>query len=237
MKIIYFVLAFILSSLLFSSDVLATDASLRCAPTSGTYNIGDTFTIDYILDTRTFQAFGALVAASIDTHYFTVIGTQSTPVTSSTSWGQPVTNTVDTATGNILLDYGNAQPAFTGSGTVGQLTVKAAAAGQAQFSFKFIQPYDNTTPGVAKVWGKKDGINLSNILTDIGNNCIFIVSAANPTPTTPPTVATTVPTSPPQVTSLPQSGAMENTAAVMGLSVFFIILGIAVPGLLKIVKL
>lgn len=211
--------------------VYATSANLSCSPATGTYNIGDTFTVDYLMDTRTYQAFGADIVATYDPAILDVVGTQSTPVTTTTNWGQPTANTVDTSLGKINLDYGQTQPAFTGHGSVGQITFKAKAAGQVQFNFVFFQQYDDTTPGVAKVWGKKDNVNLSNILTDV-TNCLFVVAASVPTSTPAPAGPTSTPgpTVPP-VTQLPRSGSSETTVGLLGLSLLFFVLGAVIPSL------
>lgn len=207
-------------------SVYATEASLRCTPTTGTYNVGETFTVDFTLDTRGFQIYGADVEANYDQGVIEAQGTTSTAITSVTGWGTPILNTIDTTSGKsgkISLDYGQSQPAFTGSTSIGQLTFKALAAGQAQFNYVFFQQYDNTTPGVAKAWGQRTPPTLSNVLTDV-NNCIYVVADSNPVPTTAP--ATPVPTSPPQVTQLPRMGVVENTIAIITFG--FILLGIGI---------
>jgi hypothetical protein len=233
MKKVFFILLFLLFLLSGEfSVVLATEASVKCAPTTGTYSVGDIFTVDYTIDTRAFPIYGADIEATYDQGIIEAQGTQSSPITGSTGWGQPVKNAIDVTsgkTGKISLDYGNTQPAYTGTGSVGQITFKAKAAGQAQFNYIFFQQYDDTTPGVAKVWGKRDNTTLSNILTDV-NNCIYVITDASPTATPIPTVQ---PTRPPVVTELPRSGAVENSLAILGISVLFISLGLILPSLLS----
>jgi hypothetical protein len=203
-------------------SVFATEANIKCSPATGNFKVGDTFTVDYILDTRNFQTFGSDIQVNYDYSIIGAQSSQSTPVTTTTGWSAPVTNTVDGTTGKIHLDYGNAQPAFTGNGSVGQITFKALAAGQAQFNYVFFQQYDNTTPGVSKVWGKKDNVNLSNILTEV-TNCIYVVEAAS-APTSAP-----VPTTPPLPTALPEAGISATTSGLIGLAGIFMILGVTVP--------
>lgn len=228
MRIIAFFLTLFLASFVFAGHVFATEASFKCTPATGNYKVGETFTVDYVLDTRTFPVFGAAAIATYDPSALEVVGTQSTPVTSSTSWGQPTTNTVVPSSGKITLDYGNGQPSWTGNSSIGQITFKAKATGQAQFNWVFFQQYDDTTPGVAKVWSKKDGTNLSNILTDV-NNCIYVIAGTTPIPTQPP-VATSAPrpTVPP-VTELPKSGSQEITVSFLGIAGIFIVLGSLMP--------
>jgi hypothetical protein len=186
----------LLSLFIIPERVLATEASARCSPTTGTYTVGQTFTVDYTLDTRGFPIYGADIEATYDQAIIEAVGTSSTAVTTGTKWTTPTTNKIDVSsgkTGKISLDYGKAQTAYTGSGSVGQIQFKAKAAGQATFAYTFFQQYDDTTPGVIKVWGKKDGTNITNILTDV-NNCIYVITEAetSPTPTTPPNVTPAV---------------------------------------------
>ncbi|OGG27077.1 hypothetical protein A2960_02970 [Candidatus Gottesmanbacteria bacterium RIFCSPLOWO2_01_FULL_39_12b] len=231
MKIIVFILVLVSALIFSSSSVFATEASLKCTPSTATYKVGDTFTVDYNLDTRTFPVFGANVVATYDPSILQVVGTSSTPVTTSTQWGTPVTNTIDSTLGKITLDYSNTQPSWTGSSSIGQVTFKTKTTGQAQFNFVFFQQYDDTTPGVAKVWSKKDGTNLSNILTDV-NNCLYVISGVTPSPTNAPPgpTATSQPTVPP-VTELPRSGNTETTVSLLGLAGLFLIIGSVMPAI------
>lgn len=225
-------------SLSFPSSVWATRASLSCVPATGTFNIGDTFTVDYVLDTRSFQAFGADLQIKFDPSILEPTINQSTIVSTSTNWSTATTNTADTS-GNIHLDFGNTQAVFTGSATVGKITFKTKQAGQAQFQYTFFQQYDDTTPGVAKIWGKKDDTNLSNILTDV-TSCVYIVSSpTTPTPQGPtntpggPTSTPYTPsgTSGPTVSELPRTGSTETTFALLFFAILILSIGIAIPAL------
>lgn len=242
-------LFFILSPM----HAFATEASLKCSPSTKTINVGDTLTVDYILDTRSYQTFGANVIATYSTDTLTA-ASASTPVTTNSNWGQPTANTVDSNLGKITLDYGSAQPVWTGNASIGQMQFSAKATGQAQFNFYFFQPKDDTTPGVAKVWGKLDGSTLSNILSDVAN-CIYVIEAGTPTPTSalptfgptcapspppgstpnptfgptcPP--ATKAPTTPrPTVSVLPRSGVFETTVSLLGIGGIFLLSGVLLP--------
>jgi len=238
MKIlISFLLFLILSWFFAASSAFATAANLSCSPSTGTYNVGNTFTVDYVLDTRTFAAYGADVVATYDPSIIEVVDTTSTAITTATGWGQPSVNTIDNSLGKIDFKYGSSQPVFTGNATIGQVTFRAKTAGQAQFNYTFFQQDDDTTPGVAKVWGKKDGTNLSNILTDV-NNCIFIVEGAGITPTaapglptaTPPPILpspTIIPTLPiGNVSEIPRAGKMADTYTFLTLGGLFFTLGL-----------
>ena len=217
---IFIVLLFVFA-LYPKTSALATRASLLCTPANGTYNIGDTITVNYVLDTRSFPTYGADIVATYTSTVLDVVGTQSTAATTDTKWTAPVTNSIDSSLGKIRLDYGKAQAVYTGSATIGQATFKAKAAGQAQFNFVFFQQYDDTTidGGAAKVWGKKvEGAAITNILTDV-TNCIYVIGQV---PTSPPT--TPVPTTP-VVTALPRSGNGEVTMSLLLLAGIFITAG------------
>lgn len=205
------------------SSALATRASLMCEPATGTYNVGDTITVNYKLDTRSFATTGVDVVATYTPNVLEFVGTQSTAATTDTKWTAPVTNTVDSSLGKIRLDYGKAQVAFTGSSAIGQATFKAKAAGQGQFNYVFFQQYDDTTidGGAAKAWGVKTaGAAVSNILTDV-TNCIYVISQAGPTSTPGPTV--------PPVTQLPRSGSGEVTMSLLLLAGLFVTGGLIFP--------
>lgn len=216
-----------------TKDVFATSSNLRCVPSTGTFKVGDTFNVDYALDTRSFPVFGADVVATFDSGIIEATTGQSSALLDVTHWTAPTTNTIDSSLGKIRLDFGNAQSSFTGNTVLGRAMFRAKAPGQAQFNFTFFQQYDDTTPGVAKVWGKRDGTNLSNILTDV-NNCIYVVEAA--TPTTPPAAPTTPPSQPTSaaaptavVTELPRAGRMEDTIGLLLLSMLFLGVGGILP--------
>lgn len=212
-------------SLFFPTSVWATASSLSCSPSVGNFNIGDQVTVDYLLNTRSFQAFGADLNITYDASILEATTAVSTAVATPSGWTTTVANTVDSTLGKIHLDFGNTQAAFTGSGTIGRITFKTKKAGQAEFKYTFFQQYDDTTPGVAKVWGKKDGTNLSNILTDV-TNCIYVVSGPitnTPAPTSPPG------TPQPTVTELPRAGTTETTFALLVFATLLLTIGGIIP--------
>lgn len=228
LKILLFLSVIFTALFISPSSAWATKASLSCTPANGTYNVGDTINVSYVLDTRTFQAFGADLYMTYDAGMLEAVGTQSTVSTTDTKWTTaPVSNTVDSSLGKIHLDYGNAQAAYTGSSTIGSIAFKAKQAGQAEFKYTFFQQYDDTTPGVAKVWGKKDGTTLSNILTDV-TNCIYVISTAvtsTPGPTSPPA------TPAPAISELPRTGSTETTIALVVFAFLIMGLGFVIPAL------
>lgn len=228
--------SFIFVLFLFLLDVnriyAASDASLKCSPATGNYQVGDTFTVDYLMDTRNGEVSGATVVATYDSSLLTAQATESNALLSVTGWSQPLTNALDLALGEITLDFGNSQQSFTGNTSIGQLVLKAKAAGQAQFIFTFFQQYDDTTPGVSKIFGKRDGTNVTNMLTDV-NNCIYVVESPNPTTSNivlsgSPTIyltPTTSPTSVPVLQELPRTGIVETTVSFLGISAVLLLGG------------
>lgn len=208
------------------SLVFATRSSLLCVPGSGTYNVGDTITVNYSLDTRSFPVTGADIVATYTSSVLDIVGIQSTPGTTDTKWTTPTTNTVDNNLGKIRLDFGKSQASFSGTTNIGQATFKAKAAGQAQVNFVFFQQYDDTTidGGASKVWGiKTEGGSVSNILTDV-TNCLYVIAGAAPT-LPPGTVAPTIP----PVTALPRSGSGEVTMSFLLMAAIFIGGGMIFP--------
>lgn len=224
---LFFAALILLSS---SSAAFATEANLKCDPPTGSYPVGQAFTVTYLLDTRGFPVWGANIQATYDSSIIQAQGTQSTIISSTSGWSTAVANTIDPSLGKINLDFGNAQTQFTGSGAIGSATFTGIAAGQAQFNFVFFQQYDNTTPGVSIVWGKKDGTNLSNILTEV-NNCIYVIEGAA-VPTAVPGQPTATPTEP----VLPVSGTTENTVGFGVIGSALVLLGISAPLLYKRIK-
>ncbi len=227
MRLLVLIFVFLLAgaTLFFPTAVWATSASLSCSPSVGNFNVGDQVTVDYILNTRSFQAFGADLNITYDATILEATTAVSTPVSTPSGWTTTVANTVDSSLGKIHLDFGNTQAAFNGSGTIGKITFRTKKAGQAEFKYTFFQQYDDTTPGVAKVWGKKDGTNLSNILTDV-TNCIYVVSG----PITNTPAPTSVPGTPaPTVTALPRAGTTETTVMFLAFSLLLLAIGGAIP--------
>ena len=212
----------------------ATEASLKCSPATGTYKVGDTFSVSYDLDTRTFPVYGADLELTYDGTIIEPSSTQSTAAVSVTKWSSPTTNTVNASSATISLDYGKTQPAYTGSTSLGSITFKAKAAGQAQIQYTFFQQYDDTTPGAAKIWGKKNGVDTTNILTDV-NNCLYVVEAEAPTtaPTVPaggstPTIGPTSAPSP-TISTIPPLGGEKTTISLIAMGILMLGGGIVIP--------
>src|SRR3989338_479633 len=126
-KIVLIQVLFFFLSLIFAAPrVSAASSTLKCSPSTGTYKVGDSFTVEYILDTQNFEAFGADVTATYDPGVIQAATTASTPVITSTNWSDPGQNSIDNSLGKIELIYGNSQSAYTGSASIGSVSFRAA---------------------------------------------------------------------------------------------------------------
>ncbi len=232
MKYLKVFLIILILEIAFTGKARATEASLKCSPATGTYKVGDTFSVSYDLDTRTFPAYGADLELTYDGTIIEPSSTQSTAAVAVTKWSSPTTNTVNVSSATISLDYGKTQPAYTGSASLGSITFKAKAAGQAQIQYTFFQQYDDTTPGAAKVWGKKNLVDTTNILTDV-NNCLYVVEAEAPTtaPTAPAgSTPTKVPSAPsPTISTIPPLGGEKTTISLIAMGILMLGGGIIWP--------
>jgi hypothetical protein len=206
------------------SRAFATQSNAKCQPSSGTYQVGDIFAVDIVFDTRSFPIYGADIVGTYGSTIIQAQVSQITPITTVTNWTAPTTNTV--GNGNFRMDYGKSQAEYTGSTSVGQITFKALKAGQAKFDYTFYQQYDDTTAdgGAIKIWGKKDLVNISNILTDV-NGCTYVIEEGV-VPTSPPGA-----TSAPVPTELPRSGTTEMTVSLLGIAGLFLIIGTVLPAI------
>lgn len=202
----------------------ATAAQLACSPSTSTVTVGSTITTDLILNTREYEVTGANAILTYTTGVLDANTASLVPITSVTNWTAPTKKLVDSTLGKIELDYGQSQTAFTESGTIGKVTFTAKQAGTANVSFVFFSEYDDTTTGVAKVWGEKTAGVTSNILTDVVN-CIYTVTGGtNPTATPAPGV----PTSPP----LPRTGNGGITGMIVGIGGVLSLIGFFLPKIL-----
>lgn len=156
--------------------VNSNQASLQFQPATGTYNLNDFFYTDIKLDTRNKPVYGAKIIVTYDPSYYQTDKNAVVPITTDTKWGSPDINFI--SRGQIAIDFGKDQPAFTGNSTIVRITFKALKPGYVIMGFSFFQQYDNDTSNVTVVYGKRDGVNISNVLTDI-NNGIYVISDQN----------------------------------------------------------
>ncbi len=208
---------------LLPKTVLATQAQLACSPTTSTVAVGGTITSDIVLNTRSFQILGADAILTYTTGILDTDSASVVPVTTNTNWTNPINKLVDTTLGKIELDYGSSQSAYTSSGSIGRITFTARQPGNANVNFVFFQEYDNTTAGVAKVWGLKGSATPSNVLTDVVD-CVYTVTGVTAAPSSPtsPVTQTT-----PGV--LPPTGGGDTTLLLVGGGLVLAFLGILLP--------
>lgn len=189
--------------------VFATDAQLACSPTTTTLSVGQTVVTDIIMNPRGFDALGSTVVMTYTPSILDATSQTLAAVTDTTGWTAPTTKNVDSAVGKITLDYGSAQQAFSETATIGRVTFTGKAAGTSQVSFVYFKEYDDTTAGVAKVYGQKTTGTTTNILTDVVD-CQYTVTGAGIT------VAPTVPGSTVAPSALPRTGTFETTVFLLG---------------------
>ncbi|MBI2612060.1 LPXTG cell wall anchor domain-containing protein [Candidatus Gottesmanbacteria bacterium] len=211
----FFIFIFLL---LKPSYVLATEAQLACSPTTTTVAVGQTIATDIILNTRGFDASGATVILTYTPAILDTSTIALTAVTDTTGWTAPTTKTVDNTVGKITLDYGSSQDVFSDTATIGKVTFTGKAAGTSEVSFVFFQEYDDTTSGVAKVYGEKAPGTTSNILTDVVDCQYTVTGGSTPVPTQPgSTIAPTI---------LPRTGSGDVSMVIFGVGVFLVFIGV-----------
>lgn len=173
-KLTAFLGAFCFAFVFFARPALA--ASLSLSPASATKNVGDTFTVDIVLDTDGEAVSGATAIINYDTAKLAVVdgdsnasGVNIQPVTSSLS--QVLTNTVNASTGQIRYDAGNLGSPFTGRGTIATITFNASSTGVASANFVFVQNATTNTSAVVEASGPTS-------LLDQINNGTYTINAS-----------------------------------------------------------
>lgn len=187
----------------------AAAASLSLSPASATHNLNGIFTVDIVLDTGGDAVSGATAMLTFDTTKLSV--QDSDPATAGIQirpgpvLGQlPVagSNSVDAAAGTIRYDAGTAGTTYTGRGVLATITLKAIAQGTGQVNFVFNPSSTTNTSLVAAASGP------TNLLTVV-NNGVYTIGSGY---TAPP--------------SLPPTGVVENTLAILGGGVLFLGVGL-----------
>ncbi|MCL4390192.1 MAG: cohesin domain-containing protein [Patescibacteria group bacterium] len=201
-KIIFIAVITIIIFITFIKPGKAYAATLSLSPASGTQAVGTTFSVDIILDPGSDSIGGASAIVTYDTAKLQVQGSSITPGTIFGSTTAALTNTVDTSTGTIRYDSGSLGTAYTGGrGTLATITFKAISAGTAQVNFTF---NTGTTTGTSIV-AAASGPN--NLLTSVQNGIYTITSGSTGT-------------------SLPATGALEDTLMMLAGGMIFLSAGI-----------
>ena len=201
MKSALILLTFVAVTALFfaaPTKAMAT-ASFSLSPASGTQTVGSTFTADIILDTGGDAVSGASALLTYDTTKLQVVGSQLTqgPIFNQS----PLVNKVDPSAGTIQYDSGSLGTSYTGRGTMATITFKALAAGTAQVNFVYNPGSTSNTSIVAAASGPTN-------LLGVVNNGVYTISSSG------------------GGTTLPSTGALENTLALLAGGVIFLLAGV-----------
>lgn len=198
---------FLISSIFPKSVLAAAAFSLSPASNATPYAVGNTITVDIVLDTGPDAVSGATAIITYDTAKLSVqdddANTAGVQIKPGTLFNQsPLTNTVDTTTGTIRYDSGSLGTTFTGRGVIATIHFRAIATGSAAVNFVFNPAATTNTSIVAKATGPE------NLLQTV-NNGVYTIGSGG-------------------ATVLPNAGVVENALALLGggllsigLSIFF----------------
>ena len=152
----------VVASLVFVAS--ASAATLTLSPSTKTVNVGDTFSVDVLLDTQNQPIDGVDIHALNYNPYNLQL--QGTQIQAGTLMPNTVANSADTVNGRILFSQiTNGGSTFTGSGKLATLTFKALVAGTAKVTL-------DATPGVTT--DSNVASNGSDILTSVVNGIFTI---------------------------------------------------------------
>lgn len=199
-KLIVFLLVFLLLNFLHvvaGTNAAYATSSLSLSPATATETVGSTFTVDIILDTAGSAVAGASAVITYDNTKLQVVGNQ---LAQGSIFNQaPLTNSVDTpSAGHIQYDSGSLGTSYTGRGTMATITFKALAAGTAQVNFVYTPGATTNTSIVALTTGS------TNDLGTVNNGTYTITTGSSGT-------------------TLPSTGALENTLMVLGGGMIFLL--------------
>ncbi len=164
-------------------------AALSLSPASAVKKVGDIFSVDIILDTGSNSVSGATAILRYDTARLQVqdddSGATGIQIKQGAIFNQtPLTNTVDTTTGQIRYDSGSLGTSYSGRGTMATVRFKAVAAGAAPVTFVFDS---NSTIDTSLVAAASGPTNILDTVQD-GNYTITTATAsAAPAPVLLPT--------------------------------------------------
>jgi hypothetical protein len=220
-------LAFALATCaLFAVPAYAAAATLTLSPASNTVSIGQTFTVDVLLDTS------GQAVDGVDVHYLNYnpyflqlqdsdATTPGTQVMAGALMPSTLTNQTDVTNGKIDFSQITASGSkYTGSGTLAKLTFKALVAGSTRVSFDYSSG-NTTDSNIASAGG--------DILTSVTDAQVAINY-----PTTPVNAGDTASSTPtnPSPTSPQVSLKLVNYQGTYYLIISGIRHGITLPGML-----
>lgn len=180
----------------FPGSVKAASPTFSLSPASSSVAVGESFTISVVLDTATQAITRAVAVISFDTTKLQVIDGNSSIVGTQIRQGTaisavPSVNKVDVVTGKITYDTGVLTTAYKGSGTLATITFKTISAGSVIPTISLVDSQILSSTG-------------TNLLSSVTNGTYTILEAEEEIGG----VTTTSSTTP---TTLPQTGALENT--------------------------
>ena len=215
-----------MSVFLFLLAVGAKAATLTLSPASQTVNVGDTLTVQVLLDTQGANIDGLDIQALNYNPYNLQLqdadqSTAGTQIQAGSLMPQTLANSVDTTNGKIVFSQiTNPGSTYTGSGVLATLTFKALVAGNTKLTFDFT-PGGTTQSDVASQG--------NNVLTSVVNGQYTINNAGS---TVTGNSGTPGQTNNPPPTS--GSGAMRliNNSGTFYLVIDNVLHGITNPGML-----
>lgn len=185
-----FLVLLMVTALNFPSQVLAA-ASYSLSPATKTVNVGDSFSVDILLDTGGDAVAGATAILTYDTTKLLVVdglsgtdtASQGINITPGSVFNtEPLTNTVDSSTGEIRYDSGSLGTTYNsngGKGVMATMTFKAVAEGTASVNFVYDSESTIDTSLVAAASGPV------NLLSSVNNGTYTITTTAQaPLPAT-----------------------------------------------------
>ena len=131
--------------LLFGFAHAASAATLSVSPSAKTVNVGDTFTVDVLLDTQGQPIDGVdIKSLNYNPYYMQLVdadaATDGTQIAAGTLMPSTLANSADTVNGKVVFSQiTNAGTNYTGSGKLATLTFKAITAGPSNLTFDFVQ--------------------------------------------------------------------------------------------------
>lgn len=190
----------------------AQAATFSLSPSTATKNVGVTFTVNIVLDTKGDAVTGATAILTYDTAKLEVVDNDTTQtgiqIKQGTIFNQaPLTNTVNTSSGQIRYDSGSLGSTYTGSGTMATITFKTLAAGTAKVDYTFTSGSTTNTSLVAA--SSPAGTNLLTAVTGGTYTISASVGGGGATPA-----------------PLPESGLGTPTMFILGLGLIGLILGV-----------
>ena len=153
--------------IVFSLAATASAATLTLSPSSKTLNVGDTLTVQILLDTQGQPVDGVDIQALNYNPYFLQL--QGGQVQAGNLMPDTAINSANTTDGKLLFSQiTNPGSTYTGSGVLATVTFKAVTAGTAKLTF------DYTSGGTTQTVVASRG---SNILTSVTNGTFTINNA------------------------------------------------------------